>query len=225
VSEAPGRIGSGPSFKSFLLRSTLRRVNHLRCKSWDLLHRVETCGDVPLNTLEFKSEHKNPGLEYQSHHPKILRQMLSALALEHERYSFVDYGCGKGRVLLVAAEFPYRKIIGVEFAPQLAAIARNNLRDYRGSKPKCQDLTVLTMDATDYELPSEPAVLFFYSPFTGAVMERVVGNIEDSLRRSPRDLFVLFTGIPIMRDRAFGSRPQFSRLLRERYFDVFRYSP
>jgi SAM-dependent methyltransferase len=219
-------VGSKSSLKTHsLVRSTLKKINQLRCKTWDLLHSVETCGEIPITAFDFESEHKSPGLEYQSHHPKVLRQMLSAVDLQHERFTFVDYGCGKGRVLLVAAEFPFRSIVGVEFAPQLAELAQQNLKNYRRGKTKCRDVTVLAMDAADYDLPSEPEVLFFYSPFTGAVMERVVGRIEDSLRRSPRDLFVLFTGIPIMRDRAFGSRPQFKRLRRERYFDVYRYLP
>src|SRR5271166_1843534 len=77
-----------------LVRSTLKKINQLRCKTWDLLHGVETCGEIPVTAFDFESEHKSPGLEYQSHHPKILRQILSALDLEHERYTFVDYGCG-----------------------------------------------------------------------------------------------------------------------------------
>jgi len=214
-----------PSLKPrSLVRSALRKINDLRCKTWDLRHGVETSGEIPLAAFDFKSDHKEPGLQYHSHHPKILRQILSAVDIEHERYTFVDYGCGKGRVLLVAAESSFRRIIGIEFVPQLAEIARRNLKNYRGLT-KCRDMTVITGDATDYELPAEPEILFFYSPFTGTVMEKVVGKVEDSLRRSPRDLFVLFTGVPIMRERAFGSRPHFKRLRRGRYFDVYRYLP
>lgn len=189
------------------------------------MHGVETCGEIPLTSFDFESDHKEPGLEYHSHHPKILRQSLSALNIDHERYSFIDYGCGKGRALLVASEFPFRRIVGVEFAPQLAEIAKQNLQNYRGGLRRCRNVTVLTLDATDYLLPPEPEVLFFYSPFTGSVMEKVVQNIEDSVKHAPRELFILFTGMEIMRDRAFGSRPQYKRLTRERYFDIYQYDP
>jgi SAM-dependent methyltransferase len=205
-----------------MLSGLLKKVNDLRCRAWDLIHGVETCGEIPLSSLDFTSENKSPGLEYQSHHPKVLRHMLSVLDIQHERYCFIDFGCGKGRVLLVAEAFPFRRILGVEFAPQLAEIARHNLRNYRGHR-MCRDVTALTMDATEYELPREPAVLFFYSPFVGPVMEKVVANIEDSLRRHPRELFILFTGVTGMRERAFGSRPLFEKIRRERYFDVYRY--
>jgi SAM-dependent methyltransferase len=203
----------------------LKKVNHFRCKVWDFFHGVETCGEIPLTSLDFRSEHKTPGLEYQSHHPKILREILSALNIKHERYTFIDYGCGKGRALLVAAEFPFHRIVGVEFAPQLAEIAKQNLRNYRCGQPKCRDVTVLAMDAADFELPREPAVLFFFSPFKGSVMESVVENIEASLRSFPRELFVLFSGVPVMRERAFGSRSQYRRLRRERHFDVYQHLP
>ena len=188
------------------------------------MHGVETSGEIPLTSLDFKSEHKNPGLEYQSHHPKMLRQIISVLDIEHERFTFVDYGCGKGRVLLVASEFPFKKIVGVEFAPQLAQAAERNWKTSRGLQKKCKDVNILTMDATEYQIPPGPLVLFFYSPFVGTVMQRVVENIERLSNESPREIFVLFTGIEIMRERAFGSRPQWRRLRRERYFDVYQYS-
>jgi len=207
-----------------VLRLLLKGLNHWRCKSWDVLHGVETSGEIPLSSLDFKSEHKNPGLEYQSHHPRILRQIVSALDIEHEQFTFVDYGCGKGRVLLVAAEFPFKRVVGVEFAPQLAQAAERNWKASRGLRKKCKDVSVLTMDATEYRLPPGPLVLFFYSPFLGTVMQRVVENIELSFKDSPREIFILFTGIEIMRERAFGARPRCKRLRRERYFDVYLYS-
>jgi SAM-dependent methyltransferase len=207
-----------------LLHTALRTLNHLRCKSWDFMHGVETSGEIPLTSLDFKSEHKNPGLEYQSHHPRILQQIISAIDIQHDRFTFIDYGCGKGRVLLVASEFPFRRIVGVEFAPQLAQAAERNWKTSRRLQKKCKDVTVLTMDATEYQLPPDPLVLFFYSPFVGTVMQKVVENIECSFHEFPREIFILFTGIEPMRDRAFGSRPQCRRLRREKYFDVYKYS-
>lgn len=212
---------SGPPLRS-PLRLVLKQVNRFRCKAWDLVHGVDTCGEIPLASFDFKSEQKTPGLEYQSHHPRVIRAILSALDIERERFTFIDYGCGKGRVLLIAGEFGFRRIIGVEFVPALAETAKRNLTSYRG-RGAGGDATVFTMSAIDYELPPDPSVLFFYSPFTGAMMERVVENIENSFKRAPRELFVLFTGLEIMREKAFGCRPQYKRLRRERYFDVYRH--
>ena len=220
--------GSGGSLKSLLrsqrwLQPVFKTVNNARCRAWDLVHGVDTYGDIPLASLDFKSEHKSPGLEYQSHHPSITRSAIRALPIQHENYSFVDIGCGKGRVLLVASEFPFRRIVGVEFAPMLAEIARRNLKSYRGKRQKYAAIEVITADATEYELAPEPQVLYFFSPFERSLLDQIVENIEDSFRRSPRDLLVLFSGVIPMRDHAFGRRSQYERLERGRHADVYRH--
>jgi SAM-dependent methyltransferase len=204
----------GPVFKN---------IGNARCRAWDLIHRVDTCGDIPLLDLNFESENKTPGLEYQSHHPAIIRAALGSLEIRYQDYSFVDIGCGKGRVLLVASEFPFHKIIGIEFVPQLAEQARRNLKTYRARNRKCFAIEAITADATEYELAPEPQVLYFYSPFSKSVLAKVLDNVEASVQESPRPLLVLFSGVLAMRDIAFGSRARFERLRRGRYIDLYRY--
>ena len=199
----------------------LKRINYLRCKAWDIRHGVDTCGEIPLTSLAFQNPNKSTGLEYQSHHPQITRNALNALDIPYDQYNFIDYGCGKGRVLLLASEFPFRKIVGLEFAPSLAQTAQRNLETYRGRTVKCRNIEVLPIDATTYDLPAEPAVLYFFSPFAGPVMDKVILNIEQSVEKCPRRLLVVFSGIFIMRDKAFGSRPTYQRLLRQPYFDLY----
>ena len=205
------------------LKPLLKTISKARCKAWDLFHGVDTCGDVPLIALDFQHKNKTAGLEYQSHHPRIIRAGLMALKIRYQDYSFVDFGCGKGRVLLVASEFPFRRIIGLEFAPQLAEVARGNLKSYRFGSQRCLVTEAITADAAEYELAREPQVLYFYSPFAPNVMDEIVQNIEKSLQESPRDLLVLFSGVLHMRDSAFGSRPQYEQLQRGRYIDIYRH--
>jgi SAM-dependent methyltransferase len=205
------------------LKPLLKAIGNARCQAWDLIHGADTCGDVPLATLDFQSHNKAAGLEYQSHHPKIIRAGLAALEIRPENFTFIDFGCGKGRVLLVASEFPFRRIVGLEFAPSLAETARRNLKSYRGRGQKCTAIEVITVDATEYELTPEPQVLYFYSPFARSVLDQIMQNIEDSLQRSPRELLVLFSGVLKMRDHAFGSCAQYELLQRGRYFDIYRH--
>lgn len=205
------------------LKPLFRVVGDARCRAWDLIHGVDTCGDLPLANLSFESENKSPGLEYQSHHPAIIRNAFSSLKIRYQDFTLVDFGCGKGRVLLVASEFPFRRIVGLEFAPQLADIARTNIKNYRSLNRQCLEIEAITADATQYQLVREPQVLYFFSPFARQVLDQVVENIERSLQESPRELLVLFSGVLGMRDAAFGTRPAFQRLHRERYMDVYRY--
>lgn len=204
------------------LRPVFKVINHTRCKLWDVAHGVDTCGEIALTSLDFSSDNKIPGLEYQSHHPKILRDSLANLPIDYKRYTFIDFGCGKGRVLLVACEFGFGRIVGVEFATPLAQIAKRNAQVYRSKRPKSAAIDIVQVDAVDYELPQDPEVLYFYSPFPPEVMEKVFQNIETSLRNYPRDLLVLFSGVVGKRDRAFGSRMQYERLRRDRYVDLYR---
>ncbi len=219
---------AGGSLKSWVksnawLKPVLKRINNARCGAWDLIHGVDTCGEIPLIGLDFHSKNKTDGLEYQSHHPVIIRAGLMALAIRYEDYTFIDVGCGKGRVLLIASEFPFRSIIGLEFAPPLAEIAKRNLQNYRSSHQSCSRIKVITGDAMEYELVPEPQVLYFYSPFSPSVLDQIVQRIEDSFQRSPRDLLVVFSGTFPMRERAFGSRPQYERLTRDRHMDIYRH--
>jgi hypothetical protein len=99
------------------LKPVFKTIGNARCRAWDLIHGVDTCGEIPLLGLNFDSQHKTPGLEYQSHHPAIIRAGLRSLEIRHQDYTFVDFGCGKGRVLLVASEFPFRRIVGENSRP------------------------------------------------------------------------------------------------------------
>jgi len=205
------------------VKPVLKQINKSRCGAWDLIHGVDTCGEIPLSGLDFSSKNKSAGLEYQSHHPAVTRAALQSLAIRHEDYTFIDIGCGKGRVLLIASEFPFRRIIGLEFAPTLAEIARRNLNSYRRGHQKCTQIEVVTGDAMEYELAPEPQVLYFFSPFSPNVLDQIVQRVEESFQRSPRELLVMFSGVIPMRERAFGSRPQYERLRRERHMDVYRH--
>jgi len=90
------------------------------------------------------------GSLYQPTDEALFREMMSALPIAYERFTFIDIGSGKGRALLMAAEYPFRRIVGVELLPELHAIARENIA-------KCADRRVelLCTDARDYEFPRE----------------------------------------------------------------------
>jgi hypothetical protein len=53
------------------------------------------------------------------------------------------------------------------------------------------------MDAVEFQLPEDQLVVFFYHPFVGKTMLRVLLNIEESLRSNPRELYVVYLN-PVM---------------------------
>lgn len=205
------------------IKPILKSINNARCEAWDLIHGVDTCGEFPLHVFDFQSKHKTAGLEYHSHHPSLTHSSLKALPIRYEDYTFIDIGCGKGRALLIASEFPFRRIVGLEFAPPLAELARRNAKSYRSNRQRRTTIEIITGDALDYELSDEPQVLYLYSPFAPELLDRIMQRIEDSFQQSPRDLLIMFSGTISMRNRAVGSRPEYEQLARDRYMDIYRH--
>ena len=104
---------------------------------------------------------------------------------------FVDFGSGKGRVLLEAARYPFSRIIGVEFSEQLCAIARANVEATKDSLT-CREVEIVCADVLDYEVPDDVTVAFFYNPFKGETFAAVVDKLVTSLDRNPRRLRIIY---------------------------------
>ena len=117
--------------------------------------------------------------------------MFSYRQVEPNRDVFIDYGCGKGRAVVVAATHPFRRVIGVEFAPTLADVARENVAAAK-SHLRCDDVEIVTENAMHYVVPDDANVLFLFNPFSKHVMEGVLDRIRESLDRSPREIEVFY---------------------------------
>jgi Histone methylation protein DOT1 len=104
---------------------------------------------------------------------------------------FIDFGSGKGRVVYQAAQFPFKRVIGVEIAEELNRIARYNV-DHNRDRLACGDVELVTADAVGYQVPDDVTVAYFYHPFEGQTFARVIDNLVASLDRSPRQLRVIY---------------------------------
>jgi predicted RNA methylase len=98
---------------------------------------------------------------------------------------FVDYGSGLGRVLVCAAMYPVRKVIGVEFSPQLNEAAWSNIGNAR-KWMDCREVEIVAVDAALYPVPDDATLLYFANPFRGSILAAVLEQIEASLERAPR---------------------------------------
>jgi hypothetical protein len=104
---------------------------------------------------------------------------------------FIDFGSGKGRVVYQAAQFPFKRVIGVEIAEELTGIARYNV-DHNRDRLKCGEVELVTNDAVSYEVPDDVTVAYFYHPFEGQIFARVIDNLVASLDRNPRRLRIIY---------------------------------
>jgi SAM-dependent methyltransferase len=158
---------------------------------FDWLHRVDTGAGSGTN-LEITSANRDKGIAYDSCPWSTLRQALRLVSLPVTGYTFVDIGCGKGKVLLSAAALPFEKIVGVEFSSYLSRVAEQNLFSARLFRRNCRSVEIVCADAVHYPIPDEPAVFFFANPFRYEIMEVVLGNIVHSYLESPRRIFLIF---------------------------------
>jgi SAM-dependent methyltransferase len=155
------------------------RVDALRSFFYDKRHGVRTCGNARLRDLTVRSANAVAATNYQATPASSIRFLIQKLDVDFPRTTFVDMGSGKGRCLLVAAEYPFKSVLGVEFAQELHAIAQENIRRYRG-KRLCHDVRSLLVDACSFELPGNPALIHFFNPFSADVMNTVLANVAKS---------------------------------------------
>jgi hypothetical protein len=158
-------------------------------------------------------------LRYEPTPADVFREMMGKIPFDPRDFVFVDFGSGKGKVVMLAAHYPFRRVVGVELWEDLHRIALENLASFRERNDCAAEVTSLRMDAADFPLPDEPLVLYFFNPFPEAVLTRVLSNLGDSLARAPRRVFVLFygpvrRGAPWDRRRAFEASG-FLRVLRD----------
>jgi SAM-dependent methyltransferase len=105
---------------------------------------------------------------------------------------FIDFGSGMGRVVYqAAARYPFRRVIGIELAHRLHAIAEGNVERTR-ERLRCRDVELLCTDATTYEVPDDVTVVYMGNPFSGPIFEAVIEQIVASVLRNPRRVRLLY---------------------------------
>ena len=121
----------------------------------------------------------------------VMHAMEERLHLDFERFTFVDVGSGKGRALLLASDYPFREIIGIELSPELDRVARANIARYCGARHQPPVIS-LQGDAAEFAWPAGPLIVYMWNAFTRPVMERVFQNLEASLAQQPRELYLVY---------------------------------
>jgi hypothetical protein len=144
---------------------------------YDRAHNVETAGLVELEDLRIESANKEHGTRYGGMTPWRMRELLQSIPVEFSKATFIDFGSGKGAALFQASDFPFKKIVGVEFSPELHEVALKNLANFRSKTRRCSSIEAVCGDAGEFPFPEGPWVLFFNAPFGLPVWQRVMANL------------------------------------------------
>jgi hypothetical protein len=133
---------------------------------------------------------------YQPSDPVLFRELIDDLRectrLDLAKFTFLDLGSGKGRTLLMASDYPFQKILGVELLPSLHHVAEENLQRYQSESQRCFALESICADGTSFPLPPGPLVIYIFNPFPESGLREFLSNLEQSLREHPRTVYVLY---------------------------------
>jgi SAM-dependent methyltransferase len=164
-------------------------------RAFDLRHGTDTAEEVGLVLTGVSSEQARQGNGvYRPLWESTFHEALRTLGVPLDGFTFVDLGCGKGKVLMLAAGYPFARIVGVEYSPGLHAIARRNLELFQPEPQPCRRLEAVLDDARRYRLPAGPVVALIFNSFDPATTRDVMRNIEaEAVRDEP--LYVLYVNV------------------------------
>jgi SAM-dependent methyltransferase len=132
------------------------------------------------------------GHQYFPTEPWLFEQIMQALPIDFHDFTFVDLGSGKGRVLLMAARYGFKRIMGVEFMPEWHRIAEKNIRKFATQYAIASPIESFCMDAREFDFPAGPLVVYLFNPFPEPVLAVVLEKLRESQLSNPRPVFVAY---------------------------------
>jgi hypothetical protein len=180
------------SFTLLFKKEESNKLVKVEDKEFDIRYGVDTGGKLDLIDMNIKSKNWVYGTMYQAIDSDNLKQTLRELNLEYQQFTFVDIGAGKGKAIMLASTFPFKKIIGVEFSEDLYIISKKNLLCFPKKESKCGSIEILCMDALEFDLPNVPLIICVNNPFVRQLMSEFVDKVEKSFQKNPRRIIIIY---------------------------------
>jgi SAM-dependent methyltransferase len=189
ITHSCASIGIVETFKAlvrYVLEPKIEDINYDKRYSTDTARRIDH------KELEMSdSEAQTHATIYRTASARFISYLISQLGIDYTEYEFVDIGCGKGRVLLVASNFPFRSICGIELSQPAFEIAQKNLRIYQCADQKCFNIRICNVDARYFEPSIANTVYYFFEPFDTVILVDVLTKISSKLRGQGKKIYVL----------------------------------
>ena len=159
---------------------------------FDLRYGIDSSQNVSLDKLNFQITNKTEGMEYGTIAPYFIQKILELVKFDTSDI-FVDLGCGKGRVLLIASKFNFKKIIGIEFSPELYLIAQKNIGNCLSNNHfNTEKINLIQKDVLDYVFNHHETVFYLYNSFSIKILKRFCDQIKGSLIINPRRIIIIY---------------------------------
>jgi SAM-dependent methyltransferase len=158
---------------------------------FDIRHGTDTSGIIEVEDLDVTSPNRHYAMRYEVTRARALTRLLRKLDLPQSGV-FVDIGCGKGRVLMIAAEYGFSRVVGLEYSHDLCETARRNLSAFQRSIKRTLNVQIVETDVVDYEIRPDENVFFMFNPFDSEILELILGKVEQSVAAHPRDVWLIY---------------------------------
>jgi len=147
------------------------------------IYRLRFGDYIVLNPIKKKNEPSVPTPYYCL---KLIKNFLFK-----KKYVFIDFGCGKGRVINFIKKFnSIKKIIGIESNVAL----KENLIKLNDSKTKiyikdCSNKTFISVLTKKY--CNDRLILYFFHPFSQKILNKIIINF---LNKNKKKLMIVIMG-------------------------------
>jgi SAM-dependent methyltransferase len=182
---------------------------------FDIQNHVETSGLVHGRNLTTGHPHDRHSTAYYGIAPSVLIELcargrgMPRISAATE-YSFIDLGAGMGRAMLLAAQMPFREVIGVELHPELAAVAQRNIDIWQSTGRAQCPMRIVCQDVTEFEFPANPCVGYLFNPFRERVLRALVRQIASEFAGRSGQLDLIYANDELAAE--LGTNAGFARL-------------
>ncbi len=158
----------------------------------DAAFGTDTAGIREVGSLDVGGTAACAATRYEPSGAGMVRATLAQLGIDYADYAFVDYGSGKGRVLIVAAGFAFKSVAGVEFSRELHEIAEQNIALLPPEAVRAGVVSALHGDAAAFEPPPGNLVCYLYNPFGPPVISQVARRLASHRDESGCRVIVVY---------------------------------
>ncbi len=140
-------------------------IDDQHLKVFDRRYGVQTSGHIELTNTSFDPSKLNHATAYGPVNAWAFRWLLKRLRLS-KTLRFADLGSGLGRACILAAEYGFQKVTGVELAPELCVAARENVSSCSLPALNKSSIEIVQADVLEYCESTEDDVFFVYQAFS-----------------------------------------------------------
>ena len=165
--------------------------------AFDREHGVETAMELPLAAAGVPlAEVEGGNGVYRPLTEALFRTSIASIRIDATQFTFVDIGSGKGKVMFMAADLPFRRVVGIEYAQGLHQVAVRNISAYRSVTQQCRNLEAVHGDALQYRLPEGPLILFTFNALSKELMRALLLKLDQEVAADPgRPFFFIYTNL------------------------------